>query len=249
MKKLGLIGRNIAYSFSEKYFNDKFREENIAGYSYQIFDLKAIKELNSFKKDTDLLGFNVTIPYKKEILPFLDVLSDSAKEIGAVNTVLIKENKWIGYNTDAVGFRDSLLGFAPISQIKKAYILGTGGASLAVEYVLRSLDVDYQKVSRVKKENTLTYTEFCALDLSGKNLIINTTPLGTFPNIEERPAIDYSKIHADIFAYDLVYNPIETAFMLACKQNEAKVMNGLEMLHGQADEAWAIWTDISKTAL
>ncbi|MBB4119853.1 shikimate dehydrogenase [Mesonia hippocampi] len=235
----GLIGKNIEYSFSRAYFKHKFETENINA-SYKNFDLKDLSEFPAVFKKNHLKGLNVTIPYKEEIIPYLDALSPEAKTIGAVNTITLKNNKLIGHNTDAFGFKNSL---TPLLEKhhEKALILGTGGASKAIAYVLKTLGIAYTFVSRKNTSTNLSYTELSPLIIQAHNLIINCTPLGTFPNIETSPNIPYQHLNSQHLLYDLVYNPPLTTFLKQGKKQGCKTINGLKMLELQAEKAWKIW--------
>lgn len=243
MRKFGLIGKNISYSFSESYFKTKFENENINNTTYQNFDIQNISEIKNIISKTDnLIGLNVTIPYKEEIIPFLDKLNIKAKKIGAVNTIKINENgKLIGYNTDCYGFKKSLKPLLK-SNHKKAIILGTGGASKAVAYTLNELGIEYIYVSRKASELTkITYNNLTLDLIKTHHIIINCSPVGTFPNIEQCPNIPYEAITDHHILYDLIYNPQETKFLKLGKQNGATTINGLTMLKLQAEKAWLIW--------
>ena len=241
MRQFGLIGKSLSHSFSKIYFEEKFRCEHIDA-SYSLFELADITEITDFlQQHPDLAGFNVTIPYKQQIIPYLDELSDEAQAVGAVNTVIVQHigNQIItkGYNTDIIGFRDSLQG---IKVPKIALILGTGGAAAAVKYVLEQLGCACTIVSR-NPERGLSYSALTPEIIRQHKLIVNCTPVGTFPDIHEKPDIPYEGISGDHYLYDLVYNPSETAFMKEGILHGAKVQNGLKMLHGQAEAAWNIW--------
>lgn len=245
MFRLGLIGKTLSHSFSKMYFEEKFRCESIPGYSYELFELPDIRQITDFlRQHPDLIGFNVTIPYKQQIIPFLDGLSDEAAEIGAVNTVLIKYigNQIFtkGFNTDAEGFRQSLNGR---KLPKKALVLGTGGAAAAVTYVLERQGCACTAVSRDAKRG-LPYSALTPKTVAAHKLIVNCTPLGTFPSINEKPDIPYEGISGEHFLYDLVYNPAETAFLKEGIRRGAEVRNGLAMLHAQAEAAWKIWQNL-----
>jgi len=241
----GLIGRQLSHSFSEKYFSKKFEKEKIEGVKYKNFPLENINQIvDLLAKNTDLKGFNVTIPYKEQIIPFLDELSLEAKKIDAVNTVKIikKENKTIlkGYNTDVYGFENSLI--PKINQYhQKAIILGTGGASKAVMFVLDKNNIKYIQVSRKKTNNYFTYNELDKDIILSNQIIINTTPVGTFPEINDFPEINYNFLNNNHLLYDLIYNPSETKFLYFGKKQGAKIINGLKMLELQAEKAWEIW--------
>lgn len=240
-KLYGLIGKNISYSFSKSYFKKKFLNEKLIGNSYVNFDLQKIEEVNSIlKKYSNLKGLNVTIPYKEAILPFLDELSDDAFKIGAVNTIKVTKNGLTGYNTDHYGFKKSLLSHINNTH-KKALILGTGGASKAIAFVLNELNISYKFVSRKPTKHSLSYQSLTEQIIAEYTLIINCTPLGTFPDIEEKPSIPYQYLTSEHLLYDLIYNPEETSFLKSGKQRGAKICNGLPMLEFQAEKAWSIW--------
>jgi len=243
MLKLGLLGKNISYSFSRNYFKNKFENENITGISYENFDIEDISHFPEIIKNTEgLKGLNVTIPYKEEVIPFLDKVNKKAKAIGAVNTIKInKKGKLIGYNTDCSGFINSLKPFLK-KHHKKALILGTGGASKAVMYTLKEKGIKCHYVSRTaSKKVKYTYQDLNEAIISNYQIIVNCTPLGTFPNIEESPNIPYEGITEKHILFDLIYNPKETKFLYLGKQNRATTINGLNMLKLQAEKAWAIW--------
>lgn len=238
MKNFGLIGKNIAYSFSESHFHDKFRKENITNSTYQLFDLKSISEVEELFQTKELKGFNVTIPYKEEIIPYLDELSPEAQKIGAVNCVKIQNNKKIGFNTDAFGFENSL---KPLLEKhhQKALILGDGGAAKAVKFVLAKLEIDYQSVTR---KGELKFSDLNQEIISTHQLIINCTPVGTFPDLEASPDIPYQFITTSHLLYDLIYNPEKTKFLQLGEIKGAKIKNGYEMLVLQAEKSWEIWS-------
>ncbi|WP_010231185.1 shikimate dehydrogenase family protein [Gillisia marina] len=241
MKTFGLIGKNIDYSFSRTYFNQKFSSEKIEAI-YKNFDLAHITEFPVLlNENNDISGFNVTIPYKEAIIPYLDELDSTAKEIGAVNTIKIKENeKLIGYNTDYFGFTEALKPYLKAHH-KKALILGTGGASKAISYALQKLEIEFTYVSRTKSFGNFTYSELTSDIMESHNLIINTTPLGTSPNIEQNPPIPTQFLTSKHLVFDLIYNPSHTKLMKLALDQNAKVTNGLAMLEFQAEKAWEIW--------
>lgn len=243
MKTYGLIGYRLSHSFSKKYFNEKFAKENIADCVYENFPLETIKEFATLLHTTpDLKGCNVTIPYKQEIIPYLDELDAAAKEIGAVNVVKIfPDGKLIGYNSDYYGFKTSLQKFIPVNRSYRALILGTGGAAKAVAVALKDLEIPYQYVSRSKGEGMISYAEMNEKTLEEYSIIINTSPLGMYPDVDSFPDIPYQFLTDKHYLYDLVYNPEITAFMRKGQQHGAHVVNGLEMLIGQAEKAWEIW--------
>ena len=237
----GLVGRNISYSFSRGYFKKKFNDLGLTHHSYENFDLQEITEFPFiFKSDTNIKGLNVTIPYKEEVIPYLDRLDASADKIDAVNTIKVDANGLTGYNTDAVGFQKSL---EPLlkKHHQKALILGTGGASKAIAFVLEKLHIDFSFVSRSGKSKGFTYEQLDENILREHTLIINCSPVGTFPNIEEKPDLPYQGISDSHILYDLIYNPEETASLKEGKKRGATVSNGLRMLELQAEKAWEIW--------
>lgn len=243
MRKFGLIGRDVAYSFSQKYFSDKFEKENITDASYQNFDIKDITEFPKILRNTkDICGFNVTIPYKEKIIPYLSHLNEDAKRIGAVNTIKItSEGELIGYNTDFYGFKMALEPYLEPNH-SKALILGTGGASKAIAYALELLGIQYSFVSRnMDKGIDYTYRTLTHGIIANYPLIINCTPLGTFPNILSRPELHYQAITSNHLLFDLIYNPEETTFLKLGRAQEATALNGLKMLQLQAEKAWEIW--------
>jgi shikimate dehydrogenase len=243
-KRYGLIGRNISYSFSPTYFNNKFKVLNLKNIKYKIFDLERISLFeNLLDTKKNLKGLNVTIPYKEEIIPYLDSLNKHAKIIGAVNTIKInKAGKTKGYNTDYIGFKKSLTPLLNNGH-KKALILGTGGASKAVAYALKQLKIEYDFVSRNPSEYEYSYNELNSEIFKEYQIIINTTPIGTFPEIDQAPPLDYTLFTPQHIAYDLVYNPAETKFLNLAKQGGAITKNGYEMLELQAEKAWKIWNE------
>ncbi len=236
----GLIGASLVHSFSQKYFKQKFAQNlNWSNYDYQILEVKELSKLREKISDLDWAGFNVTIPHKEAILPLLDEISVEAQAIGAVNTVkIISENRWVGYNTDAKGFLKALGGIAPSS---RALILGTGGASKAVQYALDTIGVESTKVSREEGKADLTYEVLDEMIIRQHSLIVQCTPLGTYPDTNSLPNIPYEALTEHHYCFDLVYNPPLTAFMNRCSSQGAKVTNGYEMLIHQAEAAWAIW--------
>ncbi|MBQ0147823.1 MAG: shikimate dehydrogenase [Flavobacteriaceae bacterium] len=243
MQQFGLIGRNISYSFSKSYFAEKFINQNIVDAVYDVFDLQHIQEVEKVFTQPHQRGFNVTIPYKQEIIPFLDELSAEAKEIGAVNTVLIKDGKRIGHNTDCVGFENSL---TPLLQPhhKKALVLGYGGAAKAIIYSLKRLGFEYKIVSREKREGHFTYQDLDQEIIDSYHLIINCTPIGTFPNVDSAPLIPYQFLTSNHLLYDLIYNPEVTQFLKNGLEKDAKIKNGYEMLVLQAEKSWEIWNNL-----
>lgn len=242
-KIYGLIGKNISYSFSREYFSNKFKTEKISS-KYLNFDLIDINQIYKLTKEFNLSGLNVTIPYKESIIQFLDETDSKAKQIGAVNTIKFFNNKMIGYNTDYIGFKKSLQNISNINIPKNALILGTGGASKAVKFALSELGIGFKTVSRVKNNADYTYQEIDKYIID-KKLIINCSPVGTFPNIKDSPKIPYHYLTSENFLYDLVYNPDKTLFLKKGDEIGCFTKNGVEMLKIQAEKAWEIWNDIS----
>ena len=242
-KIYGLIGKNISYSFSREYFSNKFKTEKISS-KYLNFDLIDINQIYELTKEFNLSGLNVTIPYKESIIQYLDETDSKAKQIGAVNTIKFLNNKMIGYNTDYIGFKKSLQNLSNINIPKNALILGTGGASKAVKFALSELGIDFKTVSRIKNNADYTYQEIDKYIID-KKLIINCSPVGTSPNINDSPKIPYKYLTSKNFLYDLIYNPDKTLFLKKGDEIGCFTKNGIEMLKIQAEKAWEIWNDIS----
>lgn len=245
MRKYGLLGYPLGHSFSKTYFNQKFEAEKIDA-EYVNFEIPNIKEIkNVLRENPDLGGLNVTIPYKEQVIPYLDDLDADARQIGAVNVIkftkgLFGKTKLVGYNSDIIGFKQSIEPLLKPTH-QKALILGTGGASKAVYQGLKQLGVGSTFVSRSHKEGCITYEEITPKIMSQYTVIVNTTPLGMFPNVNTCPNIPYEELTPDHVLYDLLYNPDETLFMKKGKERGATVKNGLEMLLLQAFAAWQIW--------
>jgi len=246
MARFGLIGKSLGHSFSKGYFTEKFQKEGL-DHSYENFELHSIDEFpNLLNENPDLAGLNVTIPYKESIIPYLDKVDLIAKEVGAVNTVSIIRGKTKGYNTDVIGFKNSLKPFLKHG-MDKALILGTGGASKAVAYVLKNLGIDCFFVSR----NPAT-GKFFSYDMLNEEamkqfkLIINTTPLGTFPDVGDFPNLPYEHLTQEHLLYDLIYNPSQTIFLKKGKEEGATTLNGLGMLKSQAEASYKIWLSESE---
>jgi shikimate dehydrogenase len=241
----GLIGKNISYSFSKEYFNNKFLALKLKNYHYENFDFNSVYQLEKFiaQLPEDVKGLNVTIPYKETIIPFLDDISEEARTIGAVNCIeILPDGKKIGHNTDWIGFKNSLQPFLK-TKGTKAMILGTGGASKAVQFALKTLKIPFTIVSRTKsKSNHKTYDTIEEEQINKHTLIINCTPLGTFPNIHSFPEIPFQYLDSKHIVYDLVYNPPMTSLMMKAAIQGAIIKNGYEMLTIQAEENWKIWT-------
>jgi len=252
LRKFGLIGYPLSHSFSQGFFSKKFLQENIQNVQYENFPIASINELNPlWQKHPTLEGINVTIPYKKEIIPFIQYPSSVVEKIKACNCIRKFNNELYGYNTDVIGFEKSLILLLKPHH-STALILGTGGAAAAVEYVLQKLAISYQLVSRSNQEATsifnapiINYTALNEEMIQQHTLIINTSPIGMYPNVKDAPAIPYESIGTNHYLYDLVYNPEITLFLEKGKQKGAAIKNGLDMLHIQAEESWAIWNSVS----
>lgn len=241
MRQFGLIGYPLSHSFSKKYFTEKFAAEEISGCNYELYPIESIDLFPSLLQDINgLEGLNVTIPYKESVLPFLHEQSTAVQEIGACNCICIRNGKLIGYNTDVVGFRQSI---EPLLQShhRNALVLGTGGAAKAVVWVLKQLGIAFSYVSRTKAEGVWGYDDITAEVLKNYPLVINTTPLGMQPNVLAKPSLPYEAVTEDFLFYDLVYNPDKTAFLEAAEQQGAVIKNGADMLIIQAEESWKIW--------
>ncbi len=242
----GLIGKSLAHSFSKTYFEEKFISTKKDNYTYTNFDLQNLDDLISIIRTNHLVGLNITKPYKESIIPFINELDVTAKIIGAVNCVKINYNNntpyLIGYNTDYYGFAQSIKPFLEPTH-QKALILGTGGASKAVEFALKQIGVDvYFVTTGIKKgTNYFLYSELNEFVFNSFKLIVNTTPLGMFPHTEECADITYQYINSEHLLFDLIYNPAETVFLKKGKEQGAIILNGLNMLKLQADKAWEIW--------
>jgi shikimate dehydrogenase len=247
MRKFGLIGYPLGHSFSKKYFAEKFAREKIIDCSYENFPIETIRKFPELlKSNPDLCGINVTIPYKTQILEFVDITDSVVDEIGAANVLKIKrENGKItisGFNSDVTGIRDSI----PESmkgKSKNALILGTGGSSRAVSWTLKNLGFEITIVSRKSKPGVLTFNALGPEILGVTDLIINTTPLGMSPDITSKPDLDYNLLNERHTLFDLVYNPEITAFLKTGKERGCKIITGIKMLHSQADRSWDIWND------
>ena len=239
-RKFGLIGKNIDYSFSKKYFSEKFKKENL-DCTYSNFDIENISLIESILQKNGISGYNVTIPYKQEIIKFLDEIDEVAKAIGAVNTIKKIDNKNIGFNTDCIGFEKSLIPLIENKKPDSALILGAGGASKAVKYVLKKLKINYSTVSRKEGKSEFIYENLNDVIINRFKMIINCSPVGTFPNINKCPNIPYKHLTKEHILYDLVYNPIESLFLRRGRELGCKTKNGLEMLEIQANESWRIW--------
>jgi shikimate dehydrogenase len=245
-KIFGLIGATVSHSFSKSYFDEKFFRDGLRDYHYELFPLANINELETLIKETKgLSGLNVTIPYKEQVIKFLDEVDPVAKKIGAVNVIRFKDGKRKGYNTDSDAFLETLEKWLPKDKTFKALVLGSGGSSKAVQVALTKLKIEFEVVSREKSKGNLTYedVEKNPDKITASNLIINTTPLGMSPNTETMAPIDFELITADHFIYDLIYNPARTMFLQKAEMRGCTIKNGLEMLHVQAEKSWMIWNN------
>ena len=241
MRRFGLIGYPLSHSFSQKYFTEKFAQLGLTDCVYENFSFPDIKQLTDvLAAHKDLCGFNITIPHKKTVIPFLYNQSEVVNKIGACNCVHIQNGKLTGYNTDVVGFEQSLLPFLKKHQIK-ALILGTGGASAAVEFVLRKLGREVKYVSRKRTATSMGYDDIDEAIMLSHQLIINCTPLGMYPKVDDCPDIPYQFLTPQHYLYDLIYNPAETKFLEKGRLQGASTQNGQEMLILQAEESWRIW--------
>lgn len=245
-KVFGLIGQTVSHSFSKSYFDEKFFREGLRDHHYELFPLTNIQEIENLIKTTKgLSGLNVTLPYKEQVMKYLDEVDPEAKKIGAVNVIKIKNGKRKGYNTDSDAFYETIEKWLPKNKEFKALVLGTGGSSKSVQEALIKLKIDFKLVSREASRGNYTYQDLEKNPniISDSHLIINTTPLGMHPNTKEMPPIDYDQLSADHFVYDLIYNPARTQFLQKAEIHGATAKNGLEMLHVQAEKSWTIWNN------
>ncbi len=241
--KFGLLGKNISYSFSRKYFSVKFEKLGLKDYKYGNFDIPEIEEFPFllYHREHEYRGINVTIPYKEAVMRYLDAIDEDAKKIGAVNTIKVTDdNKLVGYNTDYYGFQKSIEPFIK-EHHKNALILGTGGASKAIAYALKKMNIDYKFVSRKVDENMFLYSALNEEILEKHTIVVNCTPIGTHPNVDECPNIPFQFITNKHLFFDLIYNPEETKFLIEAKKRGATIKNGYEMLELQAEKSWEIW--------
>ena len=242
MKRFGLIGKRLGHSFSAKYFAEKFEREGLLDCDYSLYELPEIECVKEFMLTPDLVGFNVTIPYKQQIIPYLDALDAQAREVGAVNCVKIeRDGRRVGYNTDVDGIRLSLDKLLGEEKVSAALILGTGGASQAVQYVLRERGIDYKVVSRDANKADLTYDDLTQDVMATHRLIINASPVGMYPACDNCPDIPYAMLSGSHYLFDLVYNPLTTRFMELGAEQGAATLSGIDMLYAQAESAWRIW--------
>lgn len=244
MKVYGLIGYPLTHSFSQRYFSEKFSQENIQGCTYQNFSIPSMDEFPVVLTTPGLSGLNVTIPYKEAVIPFLDETDEVVKEIGACNCIRIEDGKKTGYNTDVIGFERSLQSGLQ-ARHDKALVLGTGGAAKAVKWVLKKKGIPFLSVSRrPEPPETLSYADLTPDLIASHRLIINTTPLGMYPLVEECPPIDFNAVESNHFLFDLIYNPETTRFLQYGMDKGATTQNGFDMLIHQAEESWKIWNNL-----
>jgi shikimate dehydrogenase len=248
MRKFGLIGFPLGHSFSRAYFTDKFNRESLSDCIYENYEFESLNLLkNLLSTDQEICGLNVTIPYKSDVIELLDWTDNEAIGIGAVNVIKVsfKNNRRIvkGFNTDIYGFRNSLVPNLNGKNIKSAIVLGTGGSSKAVTFVLKELDINIIYVSRNQGNKTLSYGDLTDEIISDNKLIINATPLGMFPDIHTKPDLNYKCLTSAHILYDLVYNPAMTEFLKKGEEQGCKIIGGLNMLHLQAEKSWEIWND------
>ena len=245
-KIFGLIGQTVSHSFSKSYFDEKFFREGLRDHHYELFPLKDIDEIETLINTTKgLTGLNVTIPYKEQVMEYLDEVDPAAKKIGAVNVIKFQNGKRKGFNTDMDAFYETIEKWLPKDKTYKALILGTGGSSKSVQEALIKLNIPFRIVSRDASRGNFTYKDLEKTPkiIKDSNLIINTTPLGMHPNTNTMPPIDYELLTADHFVYDLIYNPARTMFLQKAEMRGATAKNGLEMLHVQAEKSWGIWNN------
>jgi shikimate dehydrogenase len=242
MKRFGLIGKSLAHSFSPNFFKNYF-EQNAVDASYELFDMETIEKVKAILSNESISGLNVTIPYKVEIIPFLDEIDAVAKSIGAVNVVAFKEGKTVGFNTDAYGFQQSIKPFLTFKH-ERALILGTGGASKAIEYVFKKIGIDVLFISQNPKGKPkhFSYEEINNHMLNACKVIVNCTPVGTYPNNEDCVEFPFQFLSPDHLVIDLIYNPSKTKFLVEAEKNGATILNGESMLKEQALKSWEIWT-------
>lgn len=245
-KKFGLIGSSVSHSFSKSFFDEKFFREGLRDYHYDLYPLNKVDELKKLlEENPELYGLNVTVPYKEQVLKFLSDIDSEAKKIGAVNVIKIQNGRLKGFNTDSDAFYETLEKWFPKIENAKALVLGTGGSSKAVQQALKKLSIPFKIASREEGKGDYTYAglEKDGNPISDSQLIINTTPLGMSPNTNTFPPINYDLLTAHHFVYDLIYNPARTMFLQKAEMRGATIKNGLEMLHIQAEKAWAIWNN------
>lgn len=237
-----MIGHPLSHSFSKNYFSQKFEKENIQDSAYELYPIPSIEDFPELLNHigNELVGLNVTIPYKQAVIPYLDQMDPAAFAIGAINTIHFGPEGKTGYNTDAIGFETSLLEVID-KPVSRALILGNGGAAKAVKYVLKKLGIEFRIVSRIPSSDTLSYDSITDELLIDSQLIINTTPLGMYPQEDRYPPLNYDLLGPNHILYDLIYNPPQTIFLAQGAKRSCKVINGLDMLYRQAEASWKIW--------
>ena len=243
-KRFGLIGSTVSHSFSKAYFDEKFFRDGLRDYHYELYPLAKVEDIKTLLADNpDLIGLNVTIPYKESVIKLLHNVDQEARSIGAVNVIRIKDGKLTGYNTDSAAFYETLVKWFPHQPGSRALILGTGGSSKAVQEALQKLQIPFQLVSRTEGKGVITYEDIEKKPaiLAGVNLVINTTPLGMSPDTNQFAPLPYEVLSDKHFVYDLIYNPARTQFLQKAEMRNARIKNGLEMLQIQAEKAWEIW--------
>ena len=243
MKLYGLIGFPLSHSFSKKFFTEKFEKEGLDNYKYENFPLENIEDLEKILSLPGLQGFNITIPYKEKVVPFLNYSSEIVKKINACNCIKISDGKLLGYNSDVFGFEKSLLNKLNRAVHQHALVLGTGGSSKAVKYTLGKMGIDFLSISRKPAAGNLSYEQVTKEIIQTHKLIINTTPLGMFPDVAKAPPLSYEFISQDHLLFDLIYNPEKTLFLKKGEEKGAQVQNGFEMLVLQAEESWRTWNN------
>jgi len=247
MRKFGLVGYPLGHSFSKKYFSEKFIRENISDCQYESYPLTNIELLDELISDNpDIRGLNVTIPYKSAVIKYLDFIDEQARSVGAVNVLKLKRMgdkvELRGFNTDVDGFRNSISPYLG-ETVKNALVLGTGGGAKAVCYVLSKFGIKITSADIIIKEGVLNYSDITDNILNSNQLIVNTTPLGMFPNIKTKPDINYKRLNKEHILFDLVYNPELTSFLMMGKEQGCTIISGIKMLHSQAEKSWEIWND------
>ena len=243
MRLFGLIGYPLSHSFSKRYFSEKFEKERIADCQYELFSIPSINDFrNVLDEHPDLNGINVTIPYKEQVLSFLHETDEDVKKIKACNCIRIKDGRLKGYNTDVTGFERSLKQKLQ-SHHTKALVLGSGGAAKAVEFVMQKLGIRYRNVSRKPSVNNYSYEQLTPAIIADHPLIINTTPLGTYPAVNEAPPLAYEAITPHHYLFDVVYNPEKSLFLQKGEERGAAIKNGYDWLVIQAEESWRIWNE------
>ncbi len=248
MRLFGIIGKTLVHSYSGKFFNEKFKKEGLSDCRHQLFEIPSIEHIHTMlEENPDLCGFNVTIPYKQQIIPLLDTISWEAEQIGAVNCVSVIDGKLHGYNTDIHGLRVSMDKLLNGGDIEKALVLGTGGASQAVQFMLAQMGIEYELLSRDPFKGSMTYDQLSPECFVDHKLIINTTPLGTYPNVDEAATLPYAFLSPDHYLFDLVYNPPVTQFLSYGEQRLSHTLNGETMFIAQAEESWKIWNNKNET--